>query len=74
MNKQHKIPDGVGTPTAHLETSKILFNSVSSRKNAKFMTIDVSNFHLMTPIEDYECLRMSVKTTHAEIIEEHGLE
>ena len=65
---------GVGTLTAHLETSQILFNSASSRPNAKFMTIDVSNFYLMTPIEDYECLRMSVKPTPAEIIEEHGLE
>ena len=64
----------VGTPTAHLEIAKMLFNSVLSRKNAKFMSIDISNFYLMTPLDEHEYLRMHVKTIPQEIIEEHNLE
>ena len=65
---------GVGTPTAHLEIAKMLFNSVLSRKHAKFMTIDMSNFYLMTSLENYECSRISMKTIPEEIIKIYGLE
>ena len=40
----------VSTSTAHLEIAKMLFNSVLLRKNSKYMTINVANFYLMTPI------------------------
>ena len=39
------------TPTSDLITAKILFNSVISTLGAKFFTIDLSNFYLITPIE-----------------------
>ena len=64
----------VGTPTAHLKTAKMLFNSVVSGNHAKLMTIDASNFCLMTCLENYEHLRINMKTTPEEIIKEHGLE
>ena len=63
----------VGTPTAHLETEKLLFNSVLSRKNAKFMIIDIVNFYLMTPMDQFEHLRMNVKTIPDEIAKECDL-
>ena len=37
-------PGAVATPTAEMLVAKILFNSVISTKDAKFMTIDISNF------------------------------
>lgn len=46
----------VGPPTAHLDTAKLLFNSVLSRPNARFMTLYLANFYLMTPITEYEYL------------------
>ena len=64
----------VGTPTAHLETVKILFNSVLLRKDAKFMSIDIFNFYLITPLEEFEYLRMHMKTIPQEIIKEYDLE
>ncbi len=39
-------PDGCGTPTADLLTVKLMFNSVISMPNAKFMTIDIKDFYL----------------------------
>ena len=63
----------IGTPTAHLETEKLLFNSVLSRRKSMFMTIDIANFYLMTPLYDYECLRIHVRDIPSEITEEHNL-
>jgi hypothetical protein len=37
-------PDDCGTPTADLITVKILLNSIVSKLNAKFMTIDLKDF------------------------------
>ena len=39
----------VATPTADMLVAKLLFNSVVSTRNAKFMTMYTSNFYLMTP-------------------------
>ena len=44
-------PGKVATPTADMLDAKILFNSVISTKGARFMTIDISNFYLMTPLK-----------------------
>ena len=38
------------------------------------MTIGMSNFYLMTPLENYEHLRTNMKTISEEITKEHGLE
>ncbi len=47
-------PDDCGTPTADILTVKLLFNSVISTPSAKFMTIDIKDFYLMTPMDCYE--------------------
>ena len=64
----------VGTPNAHLETAKLLLNSVLSRPNAKFMTLDLTNFYLMTPMDDYECMRFKLDDVPQEIIDECNLQ
>ena len=42
-------PGEVATPTADMLVAKMLMNSVISTKGARFMTMDISNFYLMTP-------------------------
>ncbi len=44
-------PNDCGTPTADLLTVKLMFNSVISMPNAKFMTINIKDFNLMTPMD-----------------------
>ena len=39
-----KYNGDVGTPTAQIETAKLLFNSVLSRPGARCLTIDLANF------------------------------
>ena len=49
-----------GTPIAELLTIKLLLNSVIFTLGVKFMTIDISNFYLITPMDRYEFLRMKL--------------
>jgi hypothetical protein len=42
------FPVDVGTNTASLELFKVLLNSVLSRKGARFSTIDLKNFYLVS--------------------------
>ena len=56
-----KCDGDVGAPKVHLESAKLLFNSMLSRPGAKFMTLDLANFYLITLIKDYECLRIKLK-------------
>ena len=66
-------PDDCGTPTADLLTVKLLFNSIISTPNCKFMTIDIKDFYLMTPMDRYEYFRMKLELFPPDIIEEYGL-
>jgi hypothetical protein len=43
-----------GTPTANLLTFKLLINSTISTPNAKYMTMDIQDFCLNTPMARYE--------------------
>ena len=49
-------PGDVGTPTACLLTVKLLVNSVVSMAGAEFVTLDIKNFYLNTPLARYEYL------------------
>jgi hypothetical protein len=44
-------PADCGTSMTNLLTVKILLNSIISTPNAKFMTINIKDFYLITPIE-----------------------
>ena len=44
-------PGDVATPTTDMLSAKILFNSIISTPGAKFMTMDISNFYLNTPLK-----------------------
>jgi hypothetical protein len=66
-------PEPVGTKTADLTTLKILFNSVVSTPDAKFLAIDIKNFYLGTPMDRYEYMRIPINLIPDEIIEEYNL-
>ena len=66
-------PGEVATPTADMLVAKLLFNSVVSTKDAKFMTMDISNFYLMTPLKRPEYIRINIKEIPDEIISEYNL-
>eukprot|EP01082_Thalassiosira_pseudonana_P007091 g6238.t1 g6238 contig22:44837-45934(+) len=51
-------PGEVATPTAEMLVAKILFNSVVSTPGAQFMTVDISNFYLETPLKRPEYIRL----------------
>ena len=53
--------------------AKILFNSVVSTQGAKFMTMDISNFYLMTPLKRPEYIRIKLSDIPEEIINEYNL-
>ena len=46
-----KYPGKITTGTADLTTSKIMWNSVLSTKDTKYMCIDIKNFYLGTPLD-----------------------
>ena len=49
------------TETAGLELIKIHWNSVLSTKKAKYITMDISNMYLNTPLDrfEYMCMKLT---------------
>jgi hypothetical protein len=66
-------PGAVATPTAEMLMAKMLFNSVISTKGARFMTMDISNFFLNTPLPRPEFIRINLKDIPEEVIIEYNL-
>ena len=61
----------VSTKTAGLTTIKLLLNSVISSIWAKFMTTDVKNFYLNTPMEEPEYMKIPFRLIPNEINVDH---
>jgi hypothetical protein len=53
--------------------AKMLFNSVISTKDARFMTMDISNFYLMTPLHHPKLIRIKLDDIPDEVINEYKL-
>ena len=66
-------PWDVSTATAEMLLIKIFFNSVISTRGAKFMTIDIKNFYLGTPMKRKEYMRLKLTDIPKEIIQEYNL-
>ena len=62
-----------GTPTASLLTVKLLLNSVISTDGAKFMSIDIKDFYLNTPMDRPEFLKMNIKNFPDDVIKHYNL-
>jgi hypothetical protein len=66
-------PGDVSTRTAEMDTIKILFNSVVSTTDAKFCSLDITNFYLDTPLDRYEYVRIPINLIPPEIIAEYQI-
>ena len=63
----------VSTPTSDMTTAKNLFNSVISTPGARFITLDLKNFYLKTPLPQPRYTRMKIGILLNEIIEKCNL-
>ena len=70
---QISYPGDVGTPTGSLDLVKFMINSVLSRRNARFVSFDLKNFYLQTPMDrsEYFCIKLS--DIPQEFIDEYDL-
>ena len=66
-------PGKVATSRAGMLVVEILFNSVISTCGAQFMTIDISNFYLLTPFKQPEYIRVKIDDLPDEIINKYKL-
>jgi hypothetical protein len=66
-------PGDAGTPTADLLTVKLLINSIISTPGAKFMTMDIKDFSLNTPMTRYEYMRLKISDMPNDVIEHYNL-
>ena len=62
-----------GTPTASLFTVKMLLDSVISTKGEKFMTLDIKDFYLNTPLGKPEYARMKISNSLQDVIDHYEL-
>jgi hypothetical protein len=56
-NRVH-YPGNAGTPTADILIVKLFINSTISTPNAKYMTIDIKDFYLNTPMARYKYMQL----------------
>ncbi len=66
-------PRNAGNPTANLITVNLLINSIISTTGAKFMTIDIKDFYLNTPMARYEYMQLKLSDMPDDIIEHYNL-
>ncbi len=66
-------PGNCGTLTVNMVTVKLHLNSVISTKGARYCTIDLKDFYLMTPMACPKFMRMKIKALLAKIIELYKL-
>ena len=67
-------PGEVATPMAEILVAKLLFNSVISTHGARFTTMDIANFYLMTPLKRPEYLKIKMRDIPEEIINKFKLQ
>ena len=68
-----KSPGELTTQTANLIASNILWNSVLSTENAKYMCLDISNFYLGTPLDRCQYMRTPLSTLPEHAIQQYKM-
>ena len=63
----------MGTKTASLDLVKLVINIVLSRKGAKYVTFDISNFYLQTPLDRPEYVHIKLSDIPQKFIDEYDL-
>ena len=66
-------PGDCGTPTVDLLTVKLLLNSVISTPDAKFITIDIKDFYLNTPMDRFEYMKLKLSNLPEDFVTLYNL-
>jgi hypothetical protein len=66
-------PGNAGTPTTDLLAVKLLLSSTISTVGAKFMTMDIKNFYLNTPMAKYKYMQLKLSDIPADFFEHYNL-
>ena len=66
-------PFDTSTRTSDITTAKLLWNSVLSTKDARFITIDIKDFYLCTPMTYKQYMKIPVQVIPKEIMEKYDL-
>ena len=73
----NKLPydDDAGAPAASLLETKLLINSIISDASigAKFMTLDIKDFYLATPMPSPEYMQIPLTSIPTDIISKYNL-
>ena len=64
----------VATPTVDLLTVKLMINSVISTTYAQWMTVDIKNFYLNTPLRRYKYLKLWLTDLPEDFIDHFNLQ
>ena len=67
-------PGDCGTPTVALLTFKLHQNSTISTKHAPYMTIDIKNLYLNTPLERYKYMWLKLADLPDNVIKHYNFE
>ena len=67
-------PDELTNRTVDLTTTKLLWNSVISTPDAKYMCADIKSFYLETPLDQYEYMKMRLDLFPQELRNKCNLE
>ena len=70
---QISYPRDVDTPTVSLDLVKLIINSILSHHNARFVSFDLKNFYLQTPMDRSEYVRIKLSDIPQEFINEYDL-
>jgi hypothetical protein len=68
-----EYPGELTTRTADLTTTKILWNSVVSTVDARYLCLDIKNFYLGTPMDWFEYMKMPLSIFPQSIITQYNL-
>jgi hypothetical protein len=71
-NRVH-YPGNAGTQTAIVLTVKLLISSTISTPNAKYMTMDIKDFYLNTPMARYKCMQLRIANMPNDVIKHYNL-
>ena len=66
-------PGEVGTTTGSIKLVNLIINSVLSRRHARFVDFNVSNFYLALPMNQRELVRIRLEDIPQEFIYEYNL-
>ena len=68
-----EYPGELTTRTADLTTTKMLWNSVISTKDARYLCLDIKNFYLGTPMDRFEYMKIPLDIFPQSTIDQYQL-